>query len=549
MGTVWRARDIALHREVALKEVRPPDPATGDASSALAQTLRDRAIREARALARLAHPHVVTIHHIVEPLDGSHPWIVMELVQGGSLHDRLAHGPLPLPEALKIGLDVLSALRAAHAAGVQHRDVKPANVLLRPDGNAVLTDFGIAALRESTSLTATGDLIGSPEYIAPERIRGEEGNPASDLWSLGMLLYVATEGSHPLRRATSLATLVAVLDEPVPPATRSGPLAPVLAGLLVRDTSARPDADRLEELLRAAADEAAGRPARPAQPAGTTPVPSAGQQFGPPVPPPADGAFGPYAPMPPYGSTPYGPTTPVDQVYGLAPVPDRRARRRLPVVLAIAAALVAVSIGAVKLVSVLGGEDSGGGSANHSGGPTASAGGTTGPGRDTDAAGPQASTTPVPTPASKQDDLLTPAGVRAAVASLSAKAGSAKAVDFTVYPGYAIASMPLKTRPSVYDSLQYRDGETSKWGTGGTIRQGSTIIDLSKVDWDKLPALIKRADKELGVPRPTTRYVLVDSDIISGEPSLRVYVGDEYGSGYLAAGLDGTVHKLYPVSG
>lgn len=140
-------------------------------------------------------------------------------------------------------------------------------------------------------------------------------------------------------------------------------------------------------------------------------------------------------------------------------------------------------------------------------------------------------------------------GVRAAVASLSAKAGSAKAVDFTVYPGYAIASMPLKTRPSVYDSLQYRDGETSKWGTGGTIRQGSTIIDLSKVDWDKLPALIKRADKELGVPRPTTRYVLVDSDIISGEPSLRVYVGDEYGSGYLAAGLDGTVHKLYPVSG
>ncbi|MFJ2752085.1 serine/threonine-protein kinase [Streptomyces sp. NPDC087297] len=243
MGTVWRARDIALHREVALKEVRPPDPATAAAQPGLTDQLRERAVREARALARLAHPHVVTIHHIVEPPEGAdgHPWIVMELVQGGSLHDRLASGPMPPADVLRLGLDVLSALRAAHAEGVLHRDVKPANVLLRPSGSAVLTDFGIAALHGSTGLTSTGVLIGSPEYIAPERVRGEEGLAASDLWSLGMLLYVAAEGVHPLRRATSLATVVAVLDEPIPAPVRSGPLAPVLERLLVRDPAARPD--------------------------------------------------------------------------------------------------------------------------------------------------------------------------------------------------------------------------------------------------------------------------------------------------------------------
>ncbi|GGR93784.1 hypothetical protein GCM10010252_35600 [Streptomyces aureoverticillatus] len=196
MGTVWRARDTVLHREVALKEVRPPGPElTGEAS----RMLRERVLREARALARVNHPHVVTIHHIVdvEP----HPWLVMELLPGRTLQDLLERRTLPPREAARLGRELLSALRAAHAAGVLHRDIKPANVLLRepspdrPDGvpPAVLTDFGIAALQGSTQLTATGDLIGSPEYIAPERVRGTGEGPAADLWSLGLVLYVAVE--------------------------------------------------------------------------------------------------------------------------------------------------------------------------------------------------------------------------------------------------------------------------------------------------------------------------------------------------------------------
>ncbi|MFC5213536.1 serine/threonine-protein kinase [Streptomyces coerulescens] len=239
MGTVWRARDTVLDREVALKAVRSDADTVG--------VMRERVMREARALARLSHPNVVTVHQIV---DGEpHPWIVMELVPGVSLQQRLDEGPLTPAGAARLGRQVLAALRAAHAAGIQHRDVKPANILLRPDGSAVLTDFGIAALQGTTGLTATGELVGSPEYMAPERIRGHGDDPAADLWSLGVVLYVCAEGISPLRRPTTLATLAAVLDDPLPAPSRSGPLTPVLEALLVRDPAARPDAAQLDALL------------------------------------------------------------------------------------------------------------------------------------------------------------------------------------------------------------------------------------------------------------------------------------------------------------
>ncbi|MFJ8629331.1 serine/threonine-protein kinase [Streptomyces sp. NPDC093568] len=265
MGTVWRARDTVLHREVALKAVRSDADTVG--------VMRERVMREARALARLSHPHVVTIHQIVaaEP----HPWIVMELVPGVSLQRRLDDGPLTPVEAARLGRQVLAALRAAHAAGIQHRDVKPANILLHTDGDAVLTDFGIAALQGTTGLTATGELIGSPEYMAPERIRGHGDDPAADLWSLGVVLYVCVEGVSPLRRPTTLATLAAVLDDPLPAPTRSGPLTPVLDALLVRDPAARPDAARLDSML--AQVESGTAPHRAVQPTVT--------YAGPPTPP------------------------------------------------------------------------------------------------------------------------------------------------------------------------------------------------------------------------------------------------------------------------
>ncbi|GAA4671487.1 serine/threonine-protein kinase [Streptomyces youssoufiensis] len=252
MGMVWRARDLALHRDVALKEVRPPDPALAEYDPQAARTLRARVLREARALARVDHPNVVTIHHIVDGGEDAYPWIVMELVAGGSLQGRLDRGPMTPAEAARLGGGILAALRATHAVGIEHRDVKPANVLLRKDGRPVLTDFGIAAIRESTSLTATGSIIGSPDYMAPERVRGQAGGPAADFWSLGMLLYVAVEGHHPLRRANTLATLAAVLNDEVPPPRKAGPLTEILTLLLVRDPGARPDAGTLDRMLTTA---------------------------------------------------------------------------------------------------------------------------------------------------------------------------------------------------------------------------------------------------------------------------------------------------------
>ncbi|MFI2028037.1 serine/threonine-protein kinase [Streptomyces buecherae] len=252
MGMVWRARDLALHRDVALKEVRPPDPALAEYDPQAARTLRARVLREARALARVDHPNVVTIHHIVDGGEDAYPWIVMELVSGGSLQGRLDRGPMTPAEAARLGDGILAALRATHAVGIEHRDVKPANVLLRKDGRPVLTDFGIAAIRESTSLTATGSIIGSPDYMAPERVRGQAGGPAADFWSLGMLLYVAVEGHHPLRRANTLATLAAVLNDEVPPPRKAGPLTEILTLLLVRDPGARPDAGTLDRMLTTA---------------------------------------------------------------------------------------------------------------------------------------------------------------------------------------------------------------------------------------------------------------------------------------------------------
>ncbi|MFF2025611.1 protein kinase [Streptomyces sp. NPDC058171] len=254
MGTVWRARDAVLGREVALKEMRASRPGLSDRDR---EVLRERVLREARALGRIHHPHVVTIHQVVQlppdPDTGEvpQPWLVMELLPGRTLDDLTAESPLDPVATARLGRQVLSALRAAHAAGVHHRDVKPANIMLREDGSAVLTDFGIATLRDAGTLTVTGQLIGSPEYMAPERVRGSDDDPASDLWSLGLVLYVAVQGVSPLRRTTTFGTLTAVLEDPVPPAARSGPLAPVLSALLVREPRERPGPDELDALLAA----------------------------------------------------------------------------------------------------------------------------------------------------------------------------------------------------------------------------------------------------------------------------------------------------------
>ncbi|WTH77159.1 serine/threonine-protein kinase [Streptomyces sp. NBC_00828] len=254
MGTVWRAKDETVDREVAVKEPRVPDHLPERERANAFERMR----REARAAARLDHPSVVNVHDVAV-VDGQ-PWIVMELVQGRSLGDALQEGTLGVREAARVGLEVLGALEAAHAAGILHRDVKPDNVLLGRYGRVVLTDFGIAQIEGETSLTDTGGFVGSPEYIAPERVLGQRPGPPSDLWSLGVVLYAATEGVSPFRRSNTPATLQSVLNStPAAPASASGPLAETINGLLDKEPSRRPDAARVRSLL-----EAAERPPAPA---------------------------------------------------------------------------------------------------------------------------------------------------------------------------------------------------------------------------------------------------------------------------------------------
>jgi hypothetical protein len=223
MGFVWRARDQILDREVAVKEVFVPDQ--GEDSG-------KRAFREARAAARLNHPGIVTVHDLVAAEGRS--WIVMELVDAPSMEDALRErGPMAPDRVARIGLSMLEALRVAHDAGILHRDIKPGNVLL-PGDRAVLTDFGIATIQGDDKLTATGQVIGTPAYMAPERVRGEPAGKASDMWALGATLCAAVTGHPPGGRGTSID---------------AGPLTPVLEGLLRHDPSARLTAEQASALI------------------------------------------------------------------------------------------------------------------------------------------------------------------------------------------------------------------------------------------------------------------------------------------------------------
>ncbi len=258
MGTVWLAEDDILSRQVAVKEVSPP----ADMTERERDLLRERTLREAQTAARLSHPNVVTIYDVVE--DDGRPWIVMELVPSRSLRDVVdAEGPLSAQQAAAVGLQILAALRAAHALGIMHRDVKPGNVLIAADGRAVLADFGIARTQDSTALTTSGVLVGSPSYIAPERARGERGGPESDLWSLGATLYALVEGRPAYDRAGPLPTLMAVVNEDPDPPSRAGVLWPVIRGLLDHVPSRRLGPDEAERMLRQVAEAGGGSSTTP----------------------------------------------------------------------------------------------------------------------------------------------------------------------------------------------------------------------------------------------------------------------------------------------
>ncbi|MFE7753810.1 serine/threonine-protein kinase [Streptomyces sp. NPDC057429] len=236
MGTVWRAADETLGRTVAVKELRFPSAIDEDEK----RRLITRTLREAKAIARIRNNSAVTVYDVVDEDD--RPWIVMELIEGKSLAEAIREdGTLTPKRAAEVGLAILDVLRSAHREGILHRDVKPSNVLISEDGRVVLTDFGIAQVEGDPSVTSTGMLVGAPSYISPERARGHKPGPPADLWSLGGLLYASVEGCPPYDKGSAIATLTAVMTEPVDPPKNAGPLEEVIYGLLVRDPEQRLD--------------------------------------------------------------------------------------------------------------------------------------------------------------------------------------------------------------------------------------------------------------------------------------------------------------------
>ncbi|MGW1377389.1 protein kinase domain-containing protein [Streptomyces sp. NPDC002446] len=290
MGVVCRAVDEVLGREVAVKVLR----AYTDASAPELADLRTRMQREARAAARIRHSGVVTVHDVID--EDGRPVIVMELVDGPSLDDALEQrGTLDPREIARIGAQVMDALDAAHQVGVLHRDVKPGNVLLDRSGRVVLTDFGIASIEApgdgaTTNITRSGELVGSLDYLPPERAQGQDPTPASDIWSLGMTLYAAVEGGGaPFRRTSVWSTLTAIVTEALPEPRRAGPLTPVLHALMAKSPADRPSAAQARSMLQAVAE---GREPLPGPVPGAPHLPTATdlRAVAPPPPPPGPGA-------------------------------------------------------------------------------------------------------------------------------------------------------------------------------------------------------------------------------------------------------------------
>ncbi|WP_037366100.1 serine/threonine-protein kinase [Nakamurella lactea] len=352
MGTVWRAYDDVVHRRVAIKEINfPAGMPAGEVGM-----LTDRTLREARAIGALSHPHVITLFDILT-VEGR-PFIVMELLDARSLAEVLKQdGPLRPGAAGTIGVAVAGGLRAAHDAGITHRDVKPGNVLVGNDGRIKLTDFGIARSADEPTMTVTGLLLGSPAYISPEVASGAPASPMSDAWGLGAMLFATVEGRPPFDRGEAIPTLTAVVAEPVPPHPHSGSLGPIIDGLLRKDPNARMTVAEAGRRLREVADDPTGMRAELARmvpvPAGRAGTGTASPPVRVPVHPPVRrAATPPVQPPPPWAGSNAAPLP------ALPATADRPGRPGwlLPVAALVVIAAAAVGYFVVRLIADWGGQ-------------------------------------------------------------------------------------------------------------------------------------------------------------------------------------------------
>jgi eukaryotic-like serine/threonine-protein kinase len=245
VGQVWRARDELLRREVAVKEIVFP----GTVSELDRASMQARVLREARAAAGLPHTSVVTVYDVIR--DATRGYIVMELITASSITELVQRdGPMPVAKVAAIAAQMVDVLAAAHEHGIIHRDVKPGNVMVLPEGTVKLADFGIAWIKDDPKITASGLVLGSPSFMAPEQAQGMESTPATDMYGLGATMFYAVEGELPFDKGQAIATLTSVMTDPPRRPHRAGALAPLIRALMAKDPAARPSASQVRSLLK-----------------------------------------------------------------------------------------------------------------------------------------------------------------------------------------------------------------------------------------------------------------------------------------------------------
>ncbi len=490
MGTVWLCRDETLHRDVAVKQVGllPGESVTDSA----------RAFREARSSAGLSHRNVVTVFDVVE--ESGSIWLVMEHVPGQSLSDLIRdEGPLDPATVADIGAQVADGLAAAHEAGTMHRDVKPGNILVRHDGVAKISDFGIARTAGDPTLTQSGFLTGTPSYFSPELARGAEPGPGTDVWALGATLYAAVEGRSPYEKRTNpVAVLHDITSSQPPRPQRAEFLEPALLRMMDRNPDSRWSMPDAAHGLRRLADTHAADHTRE----NTRGEPAAVPAASPVAAPPAERR----APTPPPPDDPAPASAPAGS-------DNRPVRRRGPVYAVLVAAALLLVLGGVAYAA----------SQNNDTGSTGSATGQT--------SSKQASSPPASSPSSPRSSASTspsrtssPAAPRTSSRPVTTGTGPAAKERF-VRDYYARAPGGTDAAWAMLGPDEQSQGRASYdafWSTirsvdvsRATARRGSDSVDVT-LTYHSTNGGRSTEHKREGLIRSSGGGYLIDSDVPAG---------------------------------